>query len=136
MGMAFRNPLIGMMGVVILWFASFLFSGLFLKPEFIIWPFRVFCYLLPLRWMLRAASYLEYNGTEWDGAVLQSGGLGFTCPDAANAMQCFGRTGDQVLVSLRRQFGHISTEDTVLNDFLCILAIGVFFKLLYVTILV
>jgi hypothetical protein len=34
--------LIGMLGVVSLWFASFVFSLVFLPQDDIIWPFRAF----------------------------------------------------------------------------------------------
>jgi len=50
LGIMFKNPLIGMLAAVGAWFFAFLFSGSFLNPDFVIWPFRVFCYVLPLRW--------------------------------------------------------------------------------------
>jgi hypothetical protein len=127
-GIVFKNPLIGMLAAVAVWFLAFLFSGLFLKPDFIIWPFRALCSCLPLRWALRAMVYLEYHGTEWEGAELSSvSPTGFVCPGAGSPMNCFGRTGDQVLKSLVQQFGNLSTEDTVVEDICyCLIIAGVF----------
>lgn len=130
-GIIFKNPLIGMLGAVGMWFAAFLFSGLFLKPEFIIWPFRALCSCLPLRWAIRGMNYLEYHGTEWEGAELSSvSPTGFVCPGASPTVNCFGRTGDQVLKSLTVQFGNLSAEDTVVEDIAYCLIIAGFFKIL------
>jgi len=130
-GIIFKNPLIGMLAAVGMWFVAFLFSGCFLKPDFIIWPFRAFCWCLPLRWMIRALVYLEFHGTEWEGAELSSvSPTGFVCPGADSPLNCFGRTGDQVLKSLAQQFGNLSTEDTVVEDIVYCLIIAAVFKII------
>jgi ABC-type multidrug transport system ATPase subunit len=130
-GIIFKNPLIGMLAAVGLWFCAFLFSGDFLNPDFIIWPFRVLCWCLPLRWSIRAMNYLEFHGTEWEGAELNSvSPSGFVCPGANSPLNCFGRTGDQVLNSLMQQFGNLSTEDTVAEDIAYCLIIAAVFKII------
>jgi len=42
------NVILGMMNYMSLWFSAFLFSGLFVRIPDVIWPFRLFCYILPL----------------------------------------------------------------------------------------
>merc|ERR1712137_745816 len=60
LSVAFENPLMGMLCSIVLWFTNFLFSGAFLKPEFVSWPWKLFTYLVPLRWTLASMNYLEY----------------------------------------------------------------------------
>ncbi len=39
--MAVLNPLVGILGYISLWFASFLFSGFFLPENDVPWPLKV-----------------------------------------------------------------------------------------------
>merc|ERR1712113_271675 len=94
-----------MLGAVGFWFCSFLFGGIFLKPERIIWPFRAFTYVSPLRWSLGTMHYLAFRGTSWEG----------------------GFTGEQMLDSISEQF-NVEGVDHVLEDILYTLLIGVSFK--------
>ena len=49
----FENPLLGiLMFMNLVW--GFFFSGLLIAGHDVIWPFRLFCYILPLKWGLRA----------------------------------------------------------------------------------
>lgn len=61
LSIAFDNPLLGMLQYVNVWFASFLFCGLFLKIDAITWPFRIFSYILPFQYTLRTMAYVEYD---------------------------------------------------------------------------
>jgi len=134
LGIGLKNPLIGMLGIVGLWFTAFLFSGNFLDPEFVIWPFRVFCSILPLRWSVQGMNYLETHGTTWEGAEVNSTGA-FACP-GLGPLECFGRTGDQVRVSLSLTFANLSSEDTVLTDLAYIAIIAAFFKVVAVAVFI
>lgn len=49
LAVVFANPLLGMLQYVNLWFCSFLFCGLFLPIQNIVWPLRVFSYIMPFR---------------------------------------------------------------------------------------
>lgn len=125
LGILCENPLLGMLIMVCAWFAAFLFSGNFLSPDFIVWPFRIFTYCFPFRWTIRTMNYAEFHGTEFDGAELSSTSpTGFVCPGASSPLECYGRTGDQVLKSLSHQFQNLSTEDTFGEDiaYCCIFA--------------
>lgn len=32
------------------WFAAFLFSGILLREDSVVWPFRIFTSILPFKW--------------------------------------------------------------------------------------
>lgn len=132
LAVSFANPLVGMMGSVSLWFASFLFSGNFLDGEQVIWPFKLFTYLFPLRWSMQAIHYLDTHGTDWQGSEKSVFPPGFSC----STSPCFGYTGDQVRETLSQSFGNISAEDTVAQDLLNILLFGLFFKILAIVIVI
>ena len=53
----FSNVIIGLFGFLNLYFAAFLFCGMFVDPEDVIWPIRVFCYFMPLGWTLQSYMY-------------------------------------------------------------------------------
>lgn len=135
LAVAFKNPLVGMLGAVGLWFVAFLFAGTFLDPDFIIWPLRACTFIFPLRWTAQTLVYLETHGTEWKGAELVSSAPGFLCP-GKSPLQCYGRTGDQVRASLANLFGNVSEDDTRKHDVLILLAITVVWKLAYIAMVI
>ena len=49
--------LFGLFNYLNLWFCSFLFCGMFVDPDDVIWPLRLFCYFLPLRWALQSCEH-------------------------------------------------------------------------------
>lgn len=108
----FQNPLIGMLGVVGVWFTSFLFAGTFLKPELIIMPLRLLCNVSPLHWSFRSSQYLAFSGTTWGGEL----------------------SGEQVLDILNENFP-VDSEPHVLEDIFIMLGIGTAFKLLFFALL-
>jgi hypothetical protein len=121
------NPLVGALCSINLWVTSFLFCGLFLQPEFVIWPFRVFNSIFPLGWTMKAMQYLDMHGSMWQGAVAKPGG-GFQCPDYS-PIECYGTTGDEVLNSLSNTFP-VEAKDTVATDIQFLLCYGAFWKVL------
>eukprot|EP00965_Chrysotila_dentata_P172056 5677789-Pleurochrysis_carterae.AAC.3 len=63
------NPLLGMLMFMNVWFSSFLFSGMFVRIEDVIWPFRLACYATPLGWTTTSLMYVVMIDTpEYDGA--------------------------------------------------------------------
>jgi len=124
----FQNPLLGMLNFMQFWFAAFLFSGLMVPEEDVIWPLRALNKVSPLKYCARSMAYLEFHGTEWQGAELDaSEPRGFTCP----GFECFGRTGAQVLDSLGVNFKSISSENTLTEDVAVMVAVALFFKCLF-----
>jgi len=130
-GIVFTNPLTGMLGMLALWIVSFLFSGIFLRPDQIVWFLEDAVYLMPLFYCLRALHHIQFLGTLWDGAVLSDVVPGFKCTQPG---PCYGRTGDQVLKSLSGMFVS-SEQDTVTRDIAVILLMGLLAKLVCVGII-
>jgi len=144
-----------------LWFVSFLFNGIAIPIDAVIWPFRVFCYVLPYRWAQAAITYTififspQYNGAEpcnittslppngspenrtvsCDPTTPDEHGFGFYCPNLDPA-QCFGRTGAQLLNSIGQTFTSVSATDDWHLACLYMLAMALFFKLHFYGLLV
>lgn len=139
-----ENPLLGMLVFMCFWFIAFLFSGVMVAEESVIWPFRVFTSVFPLKWGLRSFAYLEYSGTTYAGAKLCETAAdptcfyhaetlpGWACDWSPSVRPCLGHTGEQVLDSMGITFSTMSSEDSVLFDALIILCLGAAFKLLYI----
>lgn len=145
------NPLISMLLYLVIWFSSFIFCGMLIAVDSVIWPFRILCYALPLGWSLRSLNGIEFRGTIWEDATFcpaadtpgcfyhkdEQGNValpGWTCGQDGNALQCFGRTGEQVLGTIHRNFSQINPADTVKMDLLICLGIALFCKILCVKI--
>jgi len=121
----FTNPLIGMMSFVMYWFGAFVFAGMFVPVEDIVWPFRIFAYTMPLKYALRSTIYLDFHGST------------FNCGASGNLMSdndiCTPMSGGQVLdfFNQQRVFKMVSDSDQVGRDIGILLAIGAAFKLMY-----
>jgi len=105
-----KNILLCLMNFQTLWFYSFVFNGFWSRTEEVIWPFRVMCYIMPTRYGYRQLvwSFLNDSPT-FSGAILCDYDLstcpnGFECPGATSALDCFGKTREQVLDSMTRTF--------------------------------
>lgn len=68
----FANPLMGMLNFMNLWFAAFLFSGVMVAEKDVIWPFRVFTFIMPFKWGLRTMAYLDINSVTYVAACMHS----------------------------------------------------------------
>ncbi len=135
MSVIFTVPLIGMLGYMNIWFTSFLFSGIMVPEDQIIYPFRVLVWLLPLNWGMSTIAWLDINDSTYKGAYLcekdsgrtdclnhfDSNGQrkwpGWTCSKAPNGeynpTQCLGYTGGQALDSIGITFESISSFDNL-----------------------
>jgi ABC-type multidrug transport system ATPase subunit len=135
LSVSFANPLLGMLVFLQVWFASFLFNGVLVAEDDVVWPFRVGFSILPLKWCFRSLLYLEYSDTTFSGAEIDaSDSRGFTC-GADNILQCYGRTGKQVLDSLGDNYQSISSANNVGKDVGIMLAIGAVFMLMHIYLL-
>jgi ABC-type multidrug transport system ATPase subunit len=94
-----------------------LFSGAFTRREQIIWPFRALSWSHPHHNVLAGLSYLEFHEENFEGAVANADSTrGFECPGKLD-IQCFGRTGLEVLESLRSLFTlYKIDEDLPISD--------------------
>ena len=140
----------GLFNYLNLYFAAFLFCGMFVDPEDVVWPLRLFCYFLPLRWSLQSYIYSIYHGQlDYDGATdctagelmpneygsdIICGEQGFYCssPSDPTGAVCYGRTGDQILKSLSLQFTIFGDEGHYARNLGLIIAFGAFCRLVYV----
>lgn len=62
------NPILGLMLFMQVWFMAFLFTGIAVPIENVLWPFRVLCYSLPYRWALTSMIFLAFYYTPpYDG---------------------------------------------------------------------
>ena len=102
--------LFGLFNYLNLWFAAFLFCGMFVDPDDVVWPLRIFCYFLPLRWALQSYIFSIFHGQpDYDdvmdctpgklmpneyGPPIICGQQGFYCssPSDPTGAVCFGRT--------------------------------------------
>ena len=64
------NAIIGLVMFLNLFFTAFLFCGMFVDVDDVVWPLRAFCYILPLGWALQSYVYTVYHGApDTDGAL-------------------------------------------------------------------
>lgn len=147
LSVSFDNALLGMLSYLNIWFTSFLFAGLVIPEESVIWPFRVFFTILPLKWGIQTVAYLDTIDATYSGAwdcdpnsrsdciVIPGDSMGWTCAknqgDPFNPLQCYGRTGEQVLYSLSANFGAVTSDDFVGRNFGIIITIGAVFQICY-----
>ena len=131
------NPVLGMLNFVSAWSAGLLFCGLLFRGEDVIWPLRLFYYILPLKWLFNSAAYDIYTPVVYSDAELCSPTTdpmctmgGFKCVNLT-AINCFGHTGSQVLDTLHLSFPTLSSGDDRVLDIACILAFAVFLKICY-----
>jgi len=142
---AFASPILGMMPFMMFWASSILFCGLVFKGEDVIWPLRLFYYMLPLKWLFNSTGWdiftpTMYSGalscTEGDLVVTQQGvsvcaATSFYCPNATSAVSCFGHTGSQVLRTLHLTYESLNDGDDRGLNTLVLLAIALVFKLAF-----
>jgi len=121
---------IGILIYLALWFMQFLFSGMLVQDDDVVWPIKIFCYILPKRYALHSMLYSEYTGSTFEGTqpcnvttetatFCYSGG--FKCATRT----CYGRTGTQVLDSLHHIFTLITSENKI--------ALHVSYMIIYLT---
>jgi hypothetical protein len=95
----------GMLNYANIWFAAALFCGLVFRGVDVIWPIHVLYYILPFKYLFGGVAWAifkdaEYSGTEPCPNDFDCGGRDFYCPDdVTGGLQCWGRTGLEVLRS-------------------------------------
>merc|ERR1719193_17167 len=63
-----QNFAVSMLLFIGIWFASFLFCGLVVRDENVMWPLRLLCQILPLRYGAKSIAYEEFIDREFSGA--------------------------------------------------------------------
>ena len=150
LSVAFDNPLMGMLNFMQVWFSAFLFSGLFIKIDDIVWPFRVFSYILPFRYAFEAMTYQEFIAKPFKGASLcdpgtpncisesgeQAPGDGWICSSTSGDSVCYGHDGWQVLDTVGSSFNVISSDTKTGINIAILLGIAVGARLIYVIMMI
>ncbi|KAL1495243.1 hypothetical protein AB1Y20_017104 [Prymnesium parvum] len=152
------NVLLGLMEFMETWTLFFLFNGITIPVDSVIWPFRIFCYVSPYRWAQPVIDYLAFiNVPNYNGAaqcnvttntpvvpienvtaivcqssILDSDGFGFFCPHLP-AAGCVGRTGEQLLSGISKTFPSIFDigESNVMGYIGICLAVAIVLKLVF-----
>ena len=99
LGVLFRSPVVGVLCFLILFILSMSFSGIFIYPEDIVWPFRLFAYILPLVYVLEASTFHVFQDYTFSDADLCSDVTNSTCLfhlDASGAPMLPGWTCPEV----------------------------------------
>jgi len=143
------NPLIGVFLYVNAWSIGIVFNGLIFRITDVFWPLRTLSYVDPLYYTMEAIGYDWFSKATYDGALectpgqlvphLDPTGLklspcqqaGFYCQNVTRAVDCWGRTGKQVLGSLGMFYSAFVTEDRRAHDFGYILIIAIVCKATY-----
>ena len=141
------NPLMGMLNYLQIWFGAFLFAGVIINPEYVVYPFRLMMYVFPMRWCFKSMTYVEFSDATYKQAelcdptdptqALPTDGYGpcypggFRCTDEVKTLQCFGKTGQQVLSSLSEMFPAVSTDSSLARDVGVTLGMCLVLKLLF-----
>jgi len=130
-----QNFAVSMLYFIATWFASFLFCGLVVKDENVMWPLRLLCHILPMRYGQRAIGYEELIDIEFSGAQycnitndLLCPPMGFKCTGET----CFGITGKEVLDSVHVLVDLYSSEDKTTISISILLVTCIILKSLYV----
>eukprot|EP00392_Amoebophrya_sp_AT5.2_P001810 g1815.t1 len=133
------NMLLGFLGFIQFWFASFLFCGFMIEFDLVIWPLRALTYTSPHRHAIPAILYADFARHEvWDNAQLCPAGMdsatasslncifhaspafgadgraladGFRCP--STEYQCWGYTGVQVLETMHKVYPVVDSDNVV-----------------------
>lgn len=127
----FENSLVGMLVYMNNWFSAFLFAGIMVPEEDVVWPFRVLCYTYPLRWAMTSFAQVDFRDTTFKGAVEDADGV-YSCPDLGPLYTCYGYHGTDVLDTIGTTYRSISSENNTVRNVIIIIAIAVAFKLQYV----
>jgi len=127
------GPALATMSVTCFWLVAFLFGGALIRQEDVPWPFRIFAYIAPYRYMSKSATYAEFARITFEGAERQPDGS-FECPPETGTVGCFGITGKEVLNSLSAVVYNLDSENTFWRDFGIVTGIAVLFKVLFIAV--
>ena len=128
-----EDPLVGLLNFMQVWFMAFLFNGISVPVNSVVWPFRALTYCTPYRYGFAALIYVTFIDTPtYSGALrcheplqldpappwgpycivssLDADGFGYVCP-ALPPAACYGRTGRQILSSIGATFKSVTADD-------------------------
>ena len=106
-----------------------------------IWPFRVFYYIMPFQWFFNSAIYLGFDKASYDGTLpctpesceaiedCFTCPRGFYCPGGGlAALQCWGPDGHEIMTSGQSSYEVVTPDDYYLRNILLLLLQAAVYK--------
>jgi ABC-2 type transporter len=118
-----EDLIMGMLVYIAYWFGFLLFGGFLVGVDELVWPMKVFYYILPCSYYLRTQMYNLLIDTKWSVCDPSVGASSACVPDP---------TGENVLNGMSAAFPVIVAEDTFTSDLLALVSLALFFKGLYI----
>lgn len=119
-----EDPILGVLGFTSYWFGFFLFSGVLISENNLVWPFRAVYYVMPMSYYIRSQMYNYLIDASWTSCDPNNNTL--------NSAICIPNpTGQAVLESISLSYPVIQAKDTYWQDVGTILALALFWKILY-----
>ena len=132
LAVSFDNPLMGVMQFMGIWFSAFLYGGFLIPGEDMVWPLKIFFYIMPIKYTVRSMVYTDFHFSEYD-----------SCDKSKYRNElCFGEynqkknDGDEVLDGIGDVYPLITSKDYSWEDVGVLLAMAVFYKAVYVGIMI
>ena len=121
----FDDPILGMLQFMNFWFGAFLFGGFLIPLRNMFWPFELFYYIMPFSYYIRAQMYTLLSDTTWSECDPEN--------NVDNSPVCVAPpTGKNVLDGIGLSYPVVESNDTFWEDFGVMVAIGLFYRILYV----
>lgn len=119
-----EDPILGMLAFTSYWFGFFLFSGFLISVDDLVWPFKIFYYIMPFSYYIRSQLYNYLIDTTWSQCDPNN--------NVDNSAICGPPTGESVLEGIHLSYPVIEAKDTYVQDIAIVIAIALFYKFLYV----
>ncbi|KAL7574130.1 hypothetical protein ACA910_014815 [Epithemia clementina (nom. ined.)] len=124
LSVCFDDPILGMLQFMNFWFGSFLFGGFLIPLRDLYWPFELFYYIWPYSYYVRSFVYNYFIDIDWNPCNPEANPDQPVCVDSSS--------GAEVLDEFSKIFPLVSSTDETGVDIVVLIAIGTFFKLLYI----
>lgn len=105
-------------------FGAFLFGGFLISLNDLYWPFKLFYYIWPYSYYIRSFTYNYFIEIDWDPCIPAENPNQPVCVDSSS--------GALVLDEFAKIFPLVSSEDETGVDIVVLIAIGAFFKIVYI----
>ncbi|KAJ1458264.1 P-loop containing nucleoside triphosphate hydrolase protein [Pelagophyceae sp. CCMP2097] len=122
LAVSFDNPLLGMMNFMGVWFSGFLYGGFLIAGKDMVWPLKIFYYVMPLRYGVRSMVQTEFASRDFHRyrACVAKGGA------------CYGKKGTDVLHAVHlTSYPNFDSKSTYVDDIVALVVLALGFKLFY-----
>ena len=119
-----KNKVLGMLVYLTYWISSFLFSGLFLPLDDLIWPLKIFYYTTPFSYYIRSMYYLLFNDATFESCDSELNPLEPICVKSG--------AGSEAIEGLHAILPLFENKDTLTTDISVLLIMIIFLKVIYI----